>query len=309
VISQTDQPTVDVIIPCFNHGRFLADAVDSALRQTYPRVNVTVVDDGSTDDTPIVAGKFGSRIQYIRKANGGQADARNTGIRATSGDFLVFLDSDDLLHNDSLRRHIEVANRQPDASVIYGDYRYVDEGGQEIGRDDPIDFGDDAFHALLAGLVPPIHALTIQRSVIVNAGCFDTSIRWHEDLEMWLRIAAAGHRFAKADFLGAFYRKHVGTWTQQTLEMAQWGLIVLRRTKQYHPQCPVCMELLPLMVSKWNRCYAAAIRAELMTIRPDGHRGRHVVKGLRHLLYNPSLTRYLLADLGRRIRDRTLSAT
>jgi GT2 family glycosyltransferase len=309
VISQAEQPSVDIVIPCFNHGRFLADAVESALGQTHPHVQVTVIDDGSTDETPVVAGRFGDRIRYVRKANGGLSSARNAGIDATNGDFLVFLDADDYLHHDSVRRHIEVANRQPEASVIYGDFRYVDECGREIGRDGPIDFGNDAFHGLLAGLVPPVHALTIRRSAIVNAGGFDVSIRWHEDLDTWLRIAAAGHRFARVEFPGAFYRKYSGTMTRQTLEMAQWGLVVLRRTKQYHRDCLVCSDLLPRMLRNWKRGYATAIRREVLAPRPNGHRGQHVVKVLRHLLYNPSVARYLLTGLGRWVRERTLSAT
>jgi glycosyltransferase involved in cell wall biosynthesis len=309
VISQAEQPSVDIVIPCFNHGRFLADAVESALGQTYPHVHVTVIDDGSTDETPAVAGSFGNRIRYVRKANGGLSSARNTGISATNGDFLVFLDADDYLDHDSVRRHIEAAQRQPPASVIYGDFRYVNEGGREIGRDDPIDFGNDAFHSLLAGFVPPCHALTIRRSAVVNAGGFDSSIRWHEDLDTWLRIAAAGHRFARVDFPGAFYRKYAGTMTRQTLDMAHWGLVVLRRTQQYHGNCLLCRDLLPRMVRHWKRGYATAIRREVLAPRPHRDRGKHIVKGLRHLLQNPSVARYLLTDLGRWVRERTLSAT
>jgi glycosyltransferase involved in cell wall biosynthesis len=309
MVCEADQPAVDIVIPCFNQGRFLSDAVESALGQTYPHLQVTVIDDGSTDDTPVVAGKFGNRIRYLRKANGGLSAARNTGIDATNGDFVVFLDADDYLHHDTVRRYIEAAQQQPSASVIYGDYRFVDEGRLEIWRDGGVDLGDDAYHSLLAGLVPPCHAMTFRRSAIVNAGGFDTSIRWHEDLDLWLRIAAAGHRFGRVDFPGAFYRKYPGTMTRQFLEMAQWGLVVLSRTRQYHPDCPVCRDLLPRQLRKWKICYANAIRQEVMTARPYGQRGRHVVKGLRHLLYNPSVARYLLSGLGRWIRDKTLSAT
>jgi glycosyltransferase involved in cell wall biosynthesis len=308
-ISQAAQPSVDIVIPCFNHGRFLADAVESALGQTYSHVQVTVIDDGSTDNTPAVAGRFGSRIRYVRQDNGGLSSARNAGISATNGDFLVFLDADDYLHRDSVRRHMDVANRQAEASVIYGDFRYVDEGGREIGRDGPIDFGEDAFHGLLTGLVPPVHSLMIRRPAIVNAGGFDTSIRWHEDLDTWLRIAAAGHRFARVDFAGAFYRKYAGTMTRQTLEMAHWGLVVLRRTKTYHRDCLVCSDLLPRMLRNWKRGYATAIRREVLAPRPHRDRGKHIVKGLRHLLQNPSVARYLLTGVGRWVRERTLSAT
>src|SRR5688572_29854944 len=94
---QTFQPLVSVIVNNYNYGRFLAQAIDSALSQDYPRLEVIVVDDGSTDDSREIIARYGSKISPVLKANGGQASAFNAGFNASRGDVVIFLDSDDQL--------------------------------------------------------------------------------------------------------------------------------------------------------------------------------------------------------------------
>src|SRR5688500_9583140 len=89
---------VSVVIPAYNYGHFVTEAVASALNQTHPHVEVIVVDDGSTDGTADILKPFGSRIRYIYQPNRGLSAARNTGIRAARGEWVAFLDADDLWH-------------------------------------------------------------------------------------------------------------------------------------------------------------------------------------------------------------------
>jgi glycosyltransferase involved in cell wall biosynthesis len=89
---------VSVIIPTYNQARFVASAVESALAQTYPDVEIIVVDDGSTDDPRAALAPYRARIHYIRQENKGLSGARNTGFLASHGDYVLFLDSDDLIH-------------------------------------------------------------------------------------------------------------------------------------------------------------------------------------------------------------------
>lgn len=91
------QPTVSIIVNNYNYGRYLGEAIDSALAQTYPRVEVIVVDDGSTDNSREVIARYGNRIIPVLKANGGQGSALNAGFRVSTGDLILFLDSDDVL--------------------------------------------------------------------------------------------------------------------------------------------------------------------------------------------------------------------
>ena len=91
-------PQVSVVIPTYNQARFVAATVESALAQTYPNVEIIVVDDGSTDDTQAVLSAYRGTVHCIYQQNKGLAGARNTGFLASRGDYLLFLDSDDLMH-------------------------------------------------------------------------------------------------------------------------------------------------------------------------------------------------------------------
>ena len=112
-------PLISVIIPTYNYGRFLPDAVKSVLGQKKDglAVEIIVVDDGSTDDTADVAQRLGSSIQYIYQENQGLSAARNAGIRAAHGDYLVFLDADDLLTSGTLASHLDNFAVHPELDV------------------------------------------------------------------------------------------------------------------------------------------------------------------------------------------------
>ena len=91
----TAEPKVSVVIPTFNCGEFIGEAIESVLSQTYPPFEVIVVDDGSTDDTQSIVGKYGDGVRYTRHPNRGSSCARNIGIGFAKGDYLAFLDADD----------------------------------------------------------------------------------------------------------------------------------------------------------------------------------------------------------------------
>src|SRR5438445_3459559 len=105
--------SVYVIIPCYQQGQFLGQAIDSILAQTCPHVGVIVVDDGSPDQSAEVAAGYGDRIRYIRKENGGVSAARNTGLLEARAEFVLFMDGDDYLQPDALERHIEAVRANP----------------------------------------------------------------------------------------------------------------------------------------------------------------------------------------------------
>jgi glycosyltransferase involved in cell wall biosynthesis len=114
-------PLLTVFINVYNYGRFIEEAIDSVLAQDFPReqMQVLVVDDGSTDDTPERVKKYGDSIEYVRKENGGQASAFNVGFQHTKGDIVVLLDADDYFLPGKLRRIVEEFQKHPDAGMVY----------------------------------------------------------------------------------------------------------------------------------------------------------------------------------------------
>ena len=105
--------SVSIIIPCYNQGHFLRDAVQSALSQTWRPVEILVVNDGSTDCTSDVVATFGTAVKLIEKRNGGLSSARNAGLREATGNFVVFLDADDLLHPKCLEAGMDELINKP----------------------------------------------------------------------------------------------------------------------------------------------------------------------------------------------------
>ena len=115
------KPLVSVVIAAYNYGRFVEEAIDSVLSQDYPadRIEVIVVDDGSTDDTPERVKKYASRIQYFRKPNGGQASAFNLGFEKAHGDIVSLLDADDYWFPDKLSTVVKEFDKNPEVGVVY----------------------------------------------------------------------------------------------------------------------------------------------------------------------------------------------
>ena len=121
--------TVSIVIPTHNRAHLVCDAIDSALNQTLPAAEIIVVDDGSTDDTEARMRKYGDRIRYVKTVNGGVAHARNVGMRQATGDYLSFLDSDDLLYPFSLEINAQLLDRHLDVALVCGEMTGFDSNG------------------------------------------------------------------------------------------------------------------------------------------------------------------------------------
>ena len=117
-------PLVSVIVPCHNYGRFLAQALDSVRAQDYPTVETVVVDDGSTDDTTAVAARY-PEVRYLRQPNQIMSAARNAGVRASCGEYVVFLNADDWLLAGGLAANAALLQQHPTAAFVAGAYTLV----------------------------------------------------------------------------------------------------------------------------------------------------------------------------------------
>ena len=108
---------VSVVIPCYNYGQYLAEALESALNQTHSPIEVIVVDDGSTDSTPDVCREYANRVKVVRQQNGGLPSSRNRGIQVAKGMFIAFLDADDILEPTYLERTLRAFHENADLSI------------------------------------------------------------------------------------------------------------------------------------------------------------------------------------------------
>jgi len=187
------KPTISVIIPVYNGERFLAEAIRSVLDQTLPPDEIIVVDDGSTDGTAQIVAELAATaavpVRYVFQENQGPAAARNHGIRLAGGDFLAFLDADDLWLPEKLERQIAHLTQEPTADgVICHVESFVEPGGQwPPGR-----------NRALFDQRPPAYlpsALLVSRKTFDRVGLFDPTYRAGEDTEWFARAFAAGMTF------------------------------------------------------------------------------------------------------------------
>lgn len=183
-----------IVIPTYNYARFLPDAMESALSQSMPggKVEVLVVDDGSTDDTPEVLARYSSRVRCVRQANAGLSAARNTGMREARHDWVIFLDSDDMLAPGAATALWEACQKGGESwAVIAGRDRPVDLHGsfmapapQTTGCLTPV----SARSLVLRNRFAP--AVLADRRCLLELGGFDPALRASEDRDMWIRVAA-----------------------------------------------------------------------------------------------------------------------
>jgi glycosyltransferase involved in cell wall biosynthesis len=185
------RPLASVVIANYNYGPFLAQAVDSVLAQTYPHVELVVVDDGSTDESHQVLDRYGARVKVVRQENRGVSAARNRGLRESGGELVSFLDSDDAWLPDKLARQVPLFDR-PSVGMVYCQLRLVDERGGTLGTMPPGLSGsvlEDL--ALLRGPGVPAagSSAMVRRAVLDEVGGFDESLSTSADWDLWRRIA------------------------------------------------------------------------------------------------------------------------
>jgi hypothetical protein len=232
---------VSIVIPAYNQGQFLAQAVQSALDQSHQAIQVVVVDDGSTDDTPDVLRPFAgnARVRVIRQANGGLPAARNRGLDAATGEFVCFLDSDDYLERTHIERLAARLAEDGDLGLAYCDVQMVDLEGKASSQFSVAEsrrtLSGDIFESLMIGGYFPPHAALIRRRVLKEVGGFDPELGGHADYELWLRVTGAGHRAAYVDERLACYRVYDGSMSRDAAHMRETREGAIERIARRYP--------------------------------------------------------------------------
>jgi glycosyltransferase involved in cell wall biosynthesis len=191
-------PKVSVVIPTHNMARYLPVAIDSALGQGYPNIEIIVVDDGSTDDTAEVLRPYLSHIRCIHQEQRGLSGARNRALEVISGEYVRLLDADDALCPDTLSRQAELLDRYPRVALVHGQAHIVDSGGNVRGlRKSRLPNGAAtvlpsarAFRRLLRGNDICVSTAMVRMTALQRVGPFQRESFPGEDWDMWLRITA-----------------------------------------------------------------------------------------------------------------------
>jgi glycosyltransferase involved in cell wall biosynthesis len=188
-------PKVSIIIPTYNRSNLLRLTIESVLAQTYPNIEIIVVDDDSTDDTAAVIEQYAGRVIYIKQANQGASVARNTGFQAASGEYINFLDDDDLLMPTKIERQVQVLDSHPEIGLVHCGYYHIDADGKPLDKVCMLPAGE-VLKELVQYCFLLIHTPLIRHQCLDQVGLFDDELDCHEDWDLWLRIAQAGYQFA-----------------------------------------------------------------------------------------------------------------
>lgn len=239
------KPTISVIIPTYNYGMFLRDAVRSVQEQTFRDWECLVVDDGSTDDTKQIVDAISAsdpRVRYFYQKNKGLSAARNTGIRESTGDFLQFLDSDDLIEQSKLELQVEYFMSHPDVDIVYGDARYFaterpferlysKEGKNRAWMSKASGKGVEILRHLIQCNIMVVSSPLIRRKVIETCGLFDESLKASEDWDYWIRCALNDINFVYLDLPQTFtlIRYHAVSMSKDPFLMLRTNKEILRK--------------------------------------------------------------------------------
>ena len=223
------QPTVSVIIPTYNHADYVLQTLDSVFAQTFTEYEIVVVNDGSPDDTSARLKPLADagRIRYLEQPNAGQAAARNRGLAEAGGEFIAFLDDDDVWPPDKLAWQVEILRAEPDVDVVYGQ-RTVMDGNGEPHPGEQAPEGEVLARFVSQGWIQSPGQVLIRKTALTRAGGFDPAIWGTDDWDLWLRLAS-GSRFRYRARLALVYRRHATNASINFLRMWKNGRAVVRK--------------------------------------------------------------------------------
>ena len=220
-------PEVSVIIPSYNSARYLADALDSVLGQSFRDVEVLVIDDGSTDDTEAVMRRFGPPVRHIRQTNSGVAIARNRGIEESRGRYVAFLDADDTWTRSKLETQLAQLAQHLDYRACYSAFRVVgpDLTPMHVVRSNRRGAALEDL-LLLGNVIGSICTVVCERTLFETAGGFDPSLSQCADWDMWVRLAGLTE-FLYLDADLVTYRQHDSNMSRNAALLERDSLRVL----------------------------------------------------------------------------------
>ncbi|WP_316814902.1 glycosyltransferase [Pedobacter nyackensis] len=224
-----ERTVVSVVIPCYNHGRYLSKAIESILGQTHRNTEIIVVDDGSTDNTVSVCNSY-PNVKYVRTERLGLSGARNTGIRYSTGNYLVFLDADDYLYADAFKINLKYFSDNGKVVFVSGSHDKVDDEGNLLPTSKPAERWAENYEGLLNGNYIAMEATVMYRKELFYSFFFDPQLKACEDYDINLNITRYFPTVTHTEKIAA-YRIHGANMSADKILMLDYVMKVLERQK------------------------------------------------------------------------------
>jgi glycosyltransferase involved in cell wall biosynthesis len=248
-------PLVSVIVPTYNYAEFIGEAIKSVLDQTIQDFEILVIDDGSTDNTKEVVLSFGDKVRYFYQSQQGPAKARNKGIVESKGEYIAFLDADDVWLPSKLEKQVNLFRSNPKLGMVVTDNFLFDDAGiyrEYVNKKGYLITGDVVANIFInSGVVTP--TVMVRREVFDKVGLFEENLYIAEDDNMWIRIAAE-YDVDIVDESLAKIRDHRGRTmrvSDKLIESVEKNIELL--SSKYGPK--VASRIKPLAAKKYNQIY------------------------------------------------------
>lgn len=258
---------VSIVIPTYNCRRWLGEAINSALNQTYPYCEIIIVDDGSTDGTgEWVQREYGNHIRYVWQENSGRGAARNRGLAMAQGDYIQFLDADDLIAPTKIADHVGFLEAHSEFAAVYGHCLVFQDDDKQHAWNWPghahYVSGNILEQEIHNPFLLPIMILA-RKTWVEQVSGFNVHLLSNEDWDLWLRIALAGAKFYYLPGeVVAWYRRQSGTVARASIHL-QSGVIVLRQLDMLMDNQAERNRLrLGYAIGQWQASYGRALIRE-----------------------------------------------
>lgn len=235
------KPLITIIVPCFNAQNTIKETIESVLKQTYKNYELLIINDGSTDNSVEVCSSYAhsdNRISIISINNHGVSVARNTGIQHAQGEYIAFLDSDDLWQPNKLEQQINFMNSHPEVGVCFSKVEFISETGQELNQFSTVPTQGLVADGLLAeNLTCTTSNILCRQQVIKEVGPFNTTMSFAEDQEWLLRVVLLSTwKIMGLQEVHVGYRTNQGSLSSQLNHMEQGWELLVSKVRCYAPE-------------------------------------------------------------------------
>jgi glycosyltransferase involved in cell wall biosynthesis len=258
-------PTVSIVIACYNSARFLGEALDSVLAQTYrPKVEIVAVDDGSTDKTADILAQY-PEVRYVYQRNQGVSAARNLGIQESTGEYLLFLDHDDRLLPEAIATLVQLLENRPDYAIAVGEHYYIDSHSQVTRSSTKLLYDRNDLELKLLGhnFIETPSSCMVRRSALLEVGLFNDSIEGGEDFELFLRLARR-YKIAGTSTVVSDYRRHDNNTTGNSAMMLRTVHTVIEMERPHLGADRTKLERLRSCARRTSRLYGRPLTRQLI---------------------------------------------
>lgn len=289
-------PVISVVIPAYNAERTILETVQSVLEQSFSDFELIIINDGSTDKTlELLSLIKDSRIKVFSYQNGGLPVARNRGIERSTGQFISFLDADDLWTSDKLECQLLALQAAPNAGVAYSWTCNMSATGDSFYPGHSVSYSGDVYPKLLvSNFIASGSNCLIRREAIDFAGRFDAFLKSYEDWDYWLRLASSWS-FVVVPKYQILYRQSPGAMSSRIDVMQEYGLIVIEKAFQ---SAPNSLKSLKRQSLSTNYQYLAGMCLininEKEKLRKAGENLRKAIYSYPPILFTKETQRYLL---------------